>query len=381
MASRNLNFISHSGNLRILQASTLVAVLGCVALGSATLTRMGGQTATIADTLASASFSAVPSAAPAAVKPKAISENAAVSAAVGTMSDTVRYYEQSTGRAFSVSLSTLRTDILSDQKLPGFIRSYWIPKTQRVLSAFQRPSGVEYAYYDYTTKESSTVGTDFSGIAISPDGRRLVRLTHTGADAYSLDISAIDGSAPAIVLSTRIEEPRVSWKDNSTVALTSRRTEKMGRDLSLVDEKGAFTVLLTGKENLETLWSPDGTYLLYSYFVPEKGISLWLRSAATGQEIDLGVETSAKKCAWHSLGLVVTCGVPMKKSLARDVSSDETATIDDIVTFDFDNTVVRQVYSGANSSLIGVTEPLLSSSDSYFVFTNIFDRRLYMLPL
>lgn len=347
-------------------------------MSSALIYRGSGGAAAITDTLASASFSTLP-APPAAPKPKAMSEQGVVSVASGLANDTIRYYEQGSGKAFSIALSTQHTDVLSDKRLPGFIRSYWIPRTSSVVSAFQQPSGIEYRFYDYESGESTSIGFGIADVAISPNGRRIAQLKKNSDDSYSLLVSAVDGTNPVDILTTRIGEPQIAWRNFNELAITSRRADRPGYDLTLVDENGALRTLLSNKEGLETAWSPDGNYLLYSFFSPDMGVSLWLRSVQTNEEVNLGIYTSAHKCAWHPVGLAITCGVPIKKSLTRDVPAAQTATVDDVYTYDFDNNTLRLNYGGTNSSLIGVTEPLVSSSGNYFVFTNMFDSRLYVL--
>jgi Tol biopolymer transport system component len=183
------------------------------------------------------------------------------------------------------------------------------------------------------------------------------------------------------LLTTRVEEPRLFWANATNLALLSRRADRPGYDLTLVSPDGTLRTLLTNKENLDVLWSPDGKYLLYSYFSSEAGTTLWLRSLEAGDEVNLGIYTSALKCAWHPVGLAVTCGIPVQKSLNGDVPADQSASIDDVLTYDFEANTLRSVYNGVRSSLVGVTKPLVSSSGKYFVFTNMFDSRLYMLPL
>lgn len=382
MSRNNLNFVARPSNLRLLQAVTLTTVLGCVALGSSLLFGGGsGGSATIADTIAEGSAAPKPIGVVGAEKPKALSENAAVSATLGLAPDTIRYYEEKTGKAFSVALTTLRTEVLSDKRLPGFIHSYWIPRTEKVISAFQVPSGIEYRFFDYATTESSVLGSDFSSFAVSPDGRSIARLNKVTDNSHSLVVSSPDGSSPRTLLTTRAQEPRLIWKSNDVLSVISRRSDRPGHDLSLVGMDGTLVPLLVNKENLDVAWSPDGRYLLYSYFEKDVGISLVLRDTDTGSEIALGLETSARKCAWHRIGEAVTCGVPDQNSFSRDVPADETATIDDIYTYDFDNNTLRRIYDGTPGTLIGVTAPLLSSSGNYFVFRNMFDSRLYILPL
>lgn len=380
--TQNLNFIPRRNNLRLLQTATFASVLGCIALGSSLLWGGAGEgTATISDTIASASSVTRVSPSPNAVKPKAVSEQEIVSAAPGTSADTVRYYERDSGKAFSITLSTQRTEVLSDKRLAGFIRSFWLPNIEAVISAFQKASGVEYRYYDYSTSATTVLGSDFSSVAVSPDGRSVALLDGKDDDTYSLDVAGADGSDRRSVLTTRVQEPQLAWRTADSLSLISRRTDRPGYDLSLVDMKGVLTQVLSNKENLDIAWSPDGKYLLYSYFSSESGTALWLRDISSGAEAPLGLSTSAGKCSWHRSSTAITCGVPMQSSLSRDVPADQTATIDDIFTYDLYNNVLEKIYSGVKGTLIGVTEPLVSSSGEYLVFTNMFDGRLYLLPL
>ena len=162
MTSRNLNFIPRkNGGMRLLQTGAALAVLGAVAMGATIFKYGGNSTATITDTLASASFSELPVPSVLA-KPKAVSEHEVVSVALGISSDTVRYYEQGSGKAFILSLSTQRTEVVSDKRLPGFLFSHWVPLSQQVISAFQKPTGTEYRFYDYTTPRSEFLGSNLS---------------------------------------------------------------------------------------------------------------------------------------------------------------------------------------------------------------------------
>jgi Tol biopolymer transport system component len=355
--------------------------VGCITLGSALLFQNSNNgRATISDTFASASFSTLPSKT-SVHQPRMSSENAIVSAALGDSTDSIRYYEQGSGRAFALSLATRRTEVLSETRLPGFLFSYWIPDSQKVISAFQRPASTDYRLFDYTTRQTTDIGSNFKSLAVAPDGRHIAFIQKNSDDSYSIIVSWLDGSQQIQRLNTRTEDSSLVWRNNDELVLTSRRPDRAGYDLSLLPPSGVLTTIISNKENLETAWSPDGAYLLYSYFAPDVGVSLWLRSIRTGEEVSLGIYTSAKKCAWHPIELAITCGIPTRTSLSRDVVADRTATIDDIYTYDFEDTTLRLIYAGVSSSLLGVTEPLISSTGAYFVFTNMFDSRLYTLPL
>ncbi len=380
MKNKDLNYIRpQTTRLRLLQAGALSAVLMCVVMIGVILRSSGVQTATLSDTLISPSVS-VSAADRVPARPKAISENTVVSTALAKESDTVKYYERETGKAFSVNLRTLKTGVLSDVRLPGFIRSYWLPYSNKVVSEFQDPAGISYRSFDYQTKATTTIGSDITAFAVSPDGRQVAYMKPI-EDASALFISDSDGSAPRTLMTTRVREVRLDWPVKNTLSMASRRPDRAGTDLSAIGLDGTLTVMMSNRENLEYAWSPDGSRLLYSYFTPEEGVSLWYRETGSGLDIPLGLATSARKCAWHDNTMTITCGVPAKNSLGRDVPADRSATVDDIVTLNLTTGEQNRQYGGTSATLIGVIEPLVSSSGNYFVFTNLFDQRLYLFPL
>ncbi|MCC6934497.1 MAG: PD40 domain-containing protein [Candidatus Yanofskybacteria bacterium] len=313
------------------------------------------------------------------VAPEPISEHAVSSVAHSRTPDTVRYYEQETGRAFQVDLRTLKTETLSDRKLPGFIQSFWVPNADAVVSLFDEAGSKKYRYYDYQTRTAKTIGSAVSTLAVSPSGRRIAFIDTTG-EYQALYIGDTDGTAVRKVFDTRAQHVALSWPREDALVLTSRRPDRAGTDMSVIGLNGELRVLMSNRENLEYTWSPDGSNLLFSYFFPGRGITLWYRSLDSALEIPVPLATSAWKCAWHNSNEKITCGVPTT-TLSRDVASDKTATIDTIATIDLRSGKVSNLYTGSREPLIGVINPSISSSQRYFVFTNLFDRRLMELEL
>jgi Tol biopolymer transport system component len=339
----------------------------------------GSRTATISE--ASATVSSSPGATERVpTRPKPISENQVVSVSAAKESDTVRYYERETGKAFSVNLPMQKTAILSDVRLPGFLGTYWLPYSDKVISEFQEPAGISYRLFDYTTKATTVIGSDITALTPSPDGLQIAYMKPSG-DAADLFVSDDDGSNPRKLLTTRAQDVHLYWPVKDGIALSSRRADRTGSDLSMIDLQGALAIVMTDRDNLEYVWSPDGTHLLYSYYTENDGTTLHVRDMATGYDSLLGLATSARKCAWHGNTLVITCGVPANNSLSGPIPADRSSTIDDIVTLDMTTGLQTRLYSGVSTNLIGVIDPMVSSSEGYFVFTNLFDQRLYSFPL
>lgn len=338
-STRNLNFLPRTSRLHFLQAGTLVALVACGVMTGFALRGNGQYTATIADiTTPTPKGVAAPQQ---AVAPKAISENPAMSAIIGEVGDSVRYSERQTGRVFSVDLRTRRTEIISAQQIPN-------------------------SSYDIS--------------ALSPDGRSLAFTESKEGETTMLSVGASDGSSSKKILETRAQDIRLQWPSTNMLSLDSKRDDKPGRDLATVDLNGNLQVRMMNRENLELAWSPDGTQLLFSYFSAERGVSLWRLDVATDTAVSLDIATSARKCAWHTDGYTITCGVPAKSALTRDVSVDRSATVDDIVTINL-LTLQQDTIYHASDNLVGIVDPIISSSGIYVVFTNVFDQRLYLFPL
>lgn len=312
--------------------------------------------------------------------PKALSTGGAGSLAVGLEPDSVRYYEPATGRAFVADLRDAKLEVLSDRKLSGFMASVWIPGTDRVISSFDQKGAIEYRYFDYGTDEVKVIGSAVTALDTSPDGRQ-VAFVEGAQDSMTLFVADSDGSAPRRILMTRMSDVQLSWPSAELLALSSRRPDRTGWELTFVRMDGTLEVMLSGRENLEYTWSRDGSKLLFSFFLPGEGVALWYHDIGQAVDVPLGLSTSAKKCAWHPSGSVVTCGVPSKNNLSQDVPADRVATTDDIITLDISSGMQTTNYTAQTGTLLGVINPLISSSGRYVAFPNMFDNRLYFLEL
>ena len=311
--------------------------------------------------------------------PKALSTGTAYSLAVGTDSESVRYFDE-LGRAFSVNPGNGRITILSDSKVQGFIRGWWLPGSLRAVIQSQKGSGSEFQWHDFQAGLSAVMGTDFMSLTVSRDGRSIA-FTAPSDDHMAIFTSGADGSARHPLLQTRISEDSLSWPADERLALVSRRPDQNGWDLSLVGMNGALTPVLTDRENLATQWSRDGSQLLYSAFITTQGIELFLRTITTGEDIPLGIATSADKCAWTPDGTRIVCGVPTHSSLTGDVPASKTATVDTIISFDLTTGAQQTVWTPPSGTLMGVIDPVITSSGRAFAFTNLFDHRLYSVSL
>lgn len=312
--------------------------------------------------------------------PVALSQAPVTGVALGTESDSVRFFEEKNGRAYQVRIRSGSTVAVSETDAPYFATGWWVPGRQEALTKSDDGDTVALRHIDYGSGRSSAVGTRVTAAAISPDGSELafVEALQGSADIMR---SRTDGTDARRVLSVRSLDTHLAWRDSATIAVTLRQGSDNTQDLVLLSEDGSFEPLLTGLRNLETVWSRDGAWLLYSYYDEARGTVLRLLDADDGTEQAVGLRTSAAKCAWAPNGASFVCGVPASDAFTADVPADLTATNDSLVVVDRGTLEQAVRYPSSPRPLLSVSRPLVSSSGSFVVFTNLYDRRLYLFPL
>lgn len=382
-----LNFLPHSDpHLRTLQGATFVVLSFCGVLSWILV--FGGssshvQTATIerAASLSSGSSSTptplihVPSS-----TPKALSTVSVTAVGLGQQPDSVRYYEAQTGKASEVDAHSGTATVLIDHSLNGFQEAWWIPGQTLAIIAQEKQHSTQYALFHTDTNQSSVFGHAISNIAIASDGSRMAYIDTIDGVA-GVYISDAAHTYDQKIMNTRLAVDGLSWQDSTHLAITSRRPDDHGSDLTRVSLTGDIAPLLDNREGLEYAWSPDGSYALISSFNTAGELSLTLLSVATRVETPLPFATSASKCTWGTARASIICGIPSQPSLTHDVPSERTATNDDIVLLNMDTLTTTPIYQATKNALFSVMHPIVSSSGRFLFFTNLFDGKLYELAL
>lgn len=312
--------------------------------------------------------------------PRAISSGAADAPSLDRQGDTVRFSELTSGRSFSVALRSLQTILVSDRRISGFIRSYWLPDDTGFIRAVDVRGTVEYQFFAGVTDTPSRLGAHVVSFAVAPSGT-LVAMLETSEEGMVLVTMHPSGSHRKELLKLRAINPEVVWANDRVISIIQDDASGESQSLFVVSLDGTILPLVEHRKNLAITWSPDGTSLLISSADTNNQVSLSYVDLSSRIEIPLGMPTSADKCAWHHDGHTITCGIPSNTHLSATTSAERTATIDDLVTLDIRTSKSTRFYSANPDRLIGVFQPLVSASDRYLVFSNIFDQRLYSIEL
>ncbi len=225
--------------------------------------------------------------------------------------------------------------------------------------------------YDLVSGSSKKIDKNIIGPSFSKSGDHIAYVYNsldkeTGRD---IRISDTDMAIFKTLLSTRISSWDIEWTDNETLSVLKQPTlDNPQSSLFTLDTRTKrLRNILASKKDLQTIWSPDGKKLLYSYVSNTKERELYVMTVPNRVPIFLGVGTSASQCTWRVDSRTVICGNE-NSFFSLDTSSTkpkrEKITSLERDTFD-----------------VSVTELLITSSEAYLIFINTQDGKLYGLSL
>lgn len=145
--------------------------------------------------------------------------------------------------------------------------------------------------------------------AISPNGNQFAYAQPSlgGSDLWLSDWL---GKKPVKIATWAPTQLNLSWPASSTLALSTKAAnQNPGLLYSYNLKTKAWTRLLGGLSGLETLFSPQARYVLYST-AAGTGLETNLLDTTTKQIIRLPFRTLASKCTWNQAATKIYCAVP-----------------------------------------------------------------------
>ncbi|MBI2064947.1 MAG: PD40 domain-containing protein [Candidatus Yanofskybacteria bacterium] len=276
----------------------------------------------------------------------------------------VTYFEKNTGKLFEFNFEDNEERVVSEIILPNFLSSAWSPVKREALSLFYSPSGNRIKYYSYDTGKITDLDKNIRSAAFSPDGSLMVyyltesKNTESPNPVGKVYLSQTDGAYPKKILDTRILDLEISWPIKDKISFSTPSAE-----VFLLTEAGGLTKLLESKPGLDTKWSKTGSKLLFSYFTDpgRPSTSLWLKDIESGLERDLGISTTASKCAWSIDNTAVFCAIP------------KTPSVDEIYKINTD-TGSQELLAEPNMPIASL---LLTSLENHLLLISAADEKLY----
>lgn len=247
-----------------------------------------------------------------------LSQDMAIGMTPSGNGNTVQYYDGGTQKFYRITNNgTVQT--LSDKTFPQVQQVVWAPDKNTAILTY--PDGTN-ELYNFVTAKQITLPKSWSEFSFSPSGAQLAHKT-TGTDNDPnnvwVDVANADGSADHRVeqIGINADKAIITWSpNNQIIGLFVDGNGSNGQEVYPMGQNQenfkSFTV--TGR-GFESVWSPDGSQLLYSandaatayrpqlYLVDANGDRIGLDNQA------LNVATFANKCAFANSG-VLYCAVP-----------------------------------------------------------------------
>ena len=251
-----------------------------------------------------------------------------------TRDSSVRFYNPTDGLFYRITADGLQIP-LSDKPFYDVQGVSWGKASDKAILTF--PDG-SHIFYDFATGKQTTLPKYWDEFDFSPNDAQIVsKSVGNNEDNRFLVVADSDGSNARALeeLGQNQDKVHVSWSPNNQTVAYAFTGEPLGFDRQNVVLVGQhhenFKNLVVEGRGFIPNWSPSGQNILYSVYSGDVGFRplLWV-SGGSGDQINanrrnLGLETWADKCAWHS-EQIVYCAVPTNlgdgAGLQRDLFTD-----------------------------------------------------------
>lgn len=303
--------------------------------------------------------------------PVSLGKRPAVSLVQARDSNKVMYYERETGNVLSIRADGNDETLVSSAILKSFAKTIWSRSTAQVISVFSEKTGKRFTHYSYTSKKSTPLPAGTELATFSPDGTAYAYLQRVG-DAGTIFITS-PGSTPKKILTMRATVKDIAWPQKDLLSLVVQDSQTQTNALFTLTTDGKLERITDFWEDLEVVWSHQGTVALVS-LKDFDGIQQLFRKELGGKEIgNIEAPARAHQCAWSIDGITVICGIDKQVPMG-DVNAVVTQDFYEINTETGD---ARAIFSSTTSKPFAVEEITLSQLEDSFVFINAFDHKVY----
>ncbi|MEK9158370.1 MAG: hypothetical protein AAB638_04295 [Patescibacteria group bacterium] len=277
--------------------------------------------------------------------------------------NTVLYYHPDNGFVSKIDLETRRSTLISTTQLSGTADVIWSPNRNRVITLSRNSNGITYKYFDYTTREHGTLSSNTKSVAFSPDSGSLVSVKSQNNETL-IQTSDFNGRNPKTILKTRLDNIEVAWPNIDTISFTANDANESSRSLYTLSAVGDLSQLLSGEDDLDVKWSPDGSKFIYSSQTTG-GVALRIFVVASKESWTLEPQTSSNNCAWPSIQSSIVCAVQQE---------GETS----IIQIPLSSRVPKILFSNL---IITPKEAFLSQLENFLVIINAQDQSIWAVKL
>jgi len=271
----------------------------------------------------------------------------------------VLYYHANNGFVSRADIASRQSTLVSQATLPGLRDVIWSPDRQWVVTVFSAQHGQSYQYFNYQTHAHGTLPSSVIGATFSPDSSSLAMAEQMG-DETDILTGQPDGANAQVILKTHLPHVSISWPQAHTLALTTKDDTGVA-SMYLLGDDGGLTKIIDSETGLHTVWSPDGSKVLYS--TTEEGLMSY--APESNQYASQPIATTADQCVWHADNQSVLCAVDVKGE-----TNIESLRVGD-----------TSAQTIASNLIISPEKLFLSSDEKFMVILSGSDHTLYGLKL
>ena len=320
----------------------------------------------------------------------AISDDPVIAPILDERGKGIKYYSQTTGRAYHINLDGQNKKSLLDQNLLGLLDVVWSPDESKVISKTTQQGKTRFYYYDYTQAKEIPLKENLDTVVWQNDKRILYKYYEPASKKRSLSVSDFDGTNwkdLADISYRRVSiapVPRTGlvsfWNEPDALAETIFQT--------IPAIGGEIKTLLKGKFGVDYSWSPDGSNILVSHSNERAGnkMQLAIINAQGGEYRSLDIPTFISKCVWSQDGKTVYYAlpgnIPNTAILPNEYGEKKFNTADTFWKVEIvSSKKTRLVELDKIGGNFDASNLFLNKEESLLFFVNRIDNRLYQISL
>jgi len=310
-----------------------------------------------------------------------------------TDADVVRYVERGSGNVYEVNLETLESERLTNTTIPGIYEVFWHKDAENLVLRYLDDNDVIKTFSARISTNSSAgmldgrfMSDDIDFMGTDVGGENLF-YTIRGDRETLLRQSSFDVGGGTVVYRSLLHELLFQAVENGVISFTTKPSGLVGGFSYVLDtnEGSLPQKVLGGVLGLTVNMSPRGERILFSQSL-DGGFRTFSLNLDTRKTQSVSPATLPEKCVWSKFsGIHAYCGVP--NTVSERLYPDEwymgkVSFSDAIWKIDVSRGVGELLINPQNSNIdIDVSNPILSSDESYLLFINKKDSTLWSLEL
>lgn len=252
----------------------------------------------------------------------------------------VNYYDSSTGLFNKVNTDG-SISLLSPQIFSNVTKATWAPTTDKAVLEFADKTKL---IYDFVSKQSYTLPTQFTDFSFSPDSRQLAaKDMKINSEDRWLVIVDDKGKNKELLehLGDNADRVVVKWNPaGNIVATTAKSLDNSRAEVVFLTKDGSqYNSLTVQGRDLRYEYSADGNTMAYSVWNQTSNYqpSLWITSSnpqfIDQGRINTGLKTWADKCTFSG-SEAIYCAVPRTIADFAGIDPSTQDGVDDIYKID-----------------------------------------------